>query len=143
MSHCRATVCKFNLHWKLIGVGLLSLLLYGCGSGQSGPERFVLSGKVTQDGQPVAAGEVVLMPDTAKGNKGPGAVGTITDGTWKTTADKGPVSGPHIVMLTGYSSAEATEPGGAPPLLFAEYKTNIDVTADASNIDFDVPRKKQ
>ena len=143
MSICRTEVCKFNLHWKTIGVCLLVGLLHGCGSEDSGPERFVLSGKVTQDGQPVAAGEVVLMPDTAKGNKGPGAVGTITDGTWKTNADKGPVSGPHIVMLTGYSSAEATEPGGAPPMLFSEYKTNFDVTADASNVDFDVPKKKK
>lgn len=103
----------------------------------------MLSGEVQHKGQPVPAGQVILMPDTEKGNSGPGAVGTIENGRWKTEPGKGPVSGPHIAMLNGYAAAEATIPGGDPPILFTEYKTEIDVSADADNVDFDVPAKKK
>ncbi|WP_339676973.1 hypothetical protein [uncultured Gimesia sp.] len=121
-----------------MNVGVCCLFLLGCGTDSTGPERFVLSGQVLHNGQPVPAGQVILMPDTAKGNQGPGAVGTIENGRWHTDPNKGPVSGPHIAMLNGYASTEATVPGGDPPMLFTEFKTEVDVTADASDVDFDV-----
>ncbi|WP_417387992.1 hypothetical protein [Gimesia sp.] len=124
-----------------LSLGFSCLLLTACGASSSGPERFVLSGEVLHNGQPVPAGQVILMPDTAKGNQGPGAVGTIENGRWHTDPEKGPVSGPHIAMLNGYASAEATIPGGDPPMLFTEYKTEIDVTKDASDVNFDVTVK--
>jgi len=124
------------LFWCNLGICLL--LSAACGSDSTGPERFELSGKVMLNGEPVPAGQVILMPDTAKGNKGPGAVGTIEDGHWHTNPGKGPVSGPHIAMLNGFAAAEPTIPGGEPPMLFTEYRTEIDVTSNASDVDFDV-----
>ena len=126
-----------------LSLSLCCLLLAGCGSSPDGPERFVLSGQVQLNGQPVPAGQVILMPDTEKGNKGPGAVGTIENGYWKTEPGKGPVSGPHIAMLNGYADTEATIPGGDPPVLFTEYKTEINVTTDADNVDFNVSKKEK
>jgi hypothetical protein len=47
------------------------MILISAGCGSSGPPRYHISGKVTYGGQPVAAGSVMLVPDTSQGNTGP------------------------------------------------------------------------
>lgn len=147
MSHRKISVREYRLRRAVLAVCLLSFWGAGCGS-ESGPQRFELTGKVTYDGQPVASGEVLFAPDTAKGNKGPGAVAVIKDGTYQTTPGKGPIAGPHIVMLTGYASAGTVDPnepeesGGLPPLLFSEYKTTAHISIETTTIDFDVPAQE-
>lgn len=70
----------------------------GCGS-SSEVERYRLTGAVTIDGHPVEAGEMVLEPDTSRGNSGPGVMATIEDGQFDTGAGQGTVGGPHIARI--------------------------------------------
>lgn len=72
------------------------------GCGDTGPQRYTRSGQVTFNGQPVAKGEIVFMPDRDKGGSGPGATVTFEGGKYQTPGDMGTFSGPHIVMVSGF-----------------------------------------
>ena len=134
---CRpCAVGRVCLRWAVLGVGLT--VLVGCSGGQSGPQRYDLSGKVAYGGVSVPAGEIVFMPDAEKGNQGPGTVAVIQDGTYRTAPGKGPVAGPHVAILTGYGKGEPTKPAGSPPLLFTERRVKFHVSADKPTVDFNL-----
>lgn len=123
---------------------LAILLAAGCGSGGAG--RLSVSGKVTYQGRPVPAGSVTFEPDASRGASGPGAVAEIKDGRYRTPSGKGPTAGPHRVRITGYDGKPCTldgTPGGMwlpqGKALFPQYQTTVDLPADASAQDFDVP----
>lgn len=86
---------------------LLSLValagLIGCGGGgETGPARFVVSGKLTNGGQPLA--NVIVSFESADGHS---AIAT-TDSEGKYSLDA--VEGSHVVMLSLDNSAAAGDP---------------------------------
>lgn len=122
---------------------LLLLPAAGCGGGSGYGEP--LQGKVTYDGQPIPTGDVILEPNSAKGNSGPGTIGKITDGRYETPAGKGIVGGEYSVTIRGYDGKEdpnteaaANSPGNA---LFPAYHTEVTIPADGSEVDFEIPKK--
>ena len=121
---------------------MLGLVLAGCsGGGEAGAERIELSGAVTFEGKPVPYGQITFTPDATKGGTGPGGTATIENGRYQTVPDKGPTAGPHVAVITGYSSQEPEQPGGAPPLLFADRRVEVAVSADQKTLDLEVPRQ--
>ena len=60
---------------------LFSATLFSdCGSSESGPTRYEISGKVTYARQPVPHGEIAFEPDSVKGNSGPATIAVIENG---------------------------------------------------------------
>ncbi|MCA9090307.1 MAG: hypothetical protein KDA90_16930 [Planctomycetaceae bacterium] len=80
---------------------LLPVLSQGCGRGESGPQRYSLSGTVTYQGQPVPAGTILFQPDASAGNIGPGSLATIEDGKYQLSRSQGVVGGAYILELSG------------------------------------------
>lgn len=114
-------------------VGMLS----GCG-GASGPTRYELSGHVLHQGNPVPIGEIILRPDAAAGNDGPGSVTEIRDGAYRTEPGRGVVGGPYLVEIMGFDGVpvgESTE--GA--VLFEPVTRKVELPRQASTHDFEVP----
>ena len=109
----------------------------GCG-GDGGPKRFHLSGTVTFNGKPIPAGSIVFQPDTAKGNSGPQGVAEIRDGKYDTSDGKGMIGGPHIVRITGFDRAAASE-DDVVNALFGEYTVEADLPKKSDTVDFEVP----
>lgn len=91
---------------------LVALSFVGCGSTE--PRRYRLSGTITYAGQPVEMGEILLEPDTSRGNSGPGGMALIEGGRFDTRAGQGTVGGPHIArILAGRGgNVTANEPYG-------------------------------
>ena len=137
--NCRAKpVPALGLAWVLATCLLCSWV--GCGGGGDGPDRYDLSGNVTFKGSPVPAGRVVFEPDSSAGNSGPQGFSQIENGRYDTSIGKGTVGGPHIMRITGLSSAAAPENEDTPvEPLFAEYQTKADLPKEKSTMDFDVP----
>lgn len=80
----------------IVFVSLLVGLAGGCGN-KSGPERAVVSGKVTLDGVPVESGAISFAPTGE--TQGLTAGGTITGGEYKLDAERGPIIGTHKVRI--------------------------------------------
>ncbi len=115
------------------------LLLAGCGSG--GPAQHNVSGQVTFRGEPVPAGVVRFLPDTAKGNQGPAGYATIEGGRYNTArSGRGTVGGPHHVVISGFDGRpdpSGEQEHGAP--LFPDYQTTADLPTGNTALDIDVP----
>lgn len=116
-------------------------LLPGC-SGNSGPQRYDVSGSVTFDGKPVPKGFVTFYPDTEAGNRGPGGGAEIRDGVYQTADGKGVVGGPHRIRIIGFDGMARTESGeeladGAS--LFTPYETTIDFPTEDTVQNFEIP----
>jgi hypothetical protein len=94
-------------------LGLIAAVcaLYGCGPG-NGLTMGRVSGLVTYNGQPVEFGEVLFLPDSAKGNNGVPSMGSIgKDGTYTMStqeASDGVIAGYHKV---GIRALDATKVG--------------------------------
>jgi hypothetical protein len=87
---------------QTLSVGVLACLL-GAGCGGKTADRAGVSGKVTFDGQPVAAGQVVFEPQGA-GRMG---IAQIVDGAYTMPPEQGPTAGEYVVRIT------ANRPTGA------------------------------
>jgi hypothetical protein len=126
------------------------VLCLGCG--QAGPERATVSGTVTLDGVPVAAGSINFIP--TEGTTGPSAGGTIKDGQYHVAKVKGVIVGRNRVELrankkTGKKVKDPMNPKALmdeiveafPP----EYNTKSTVVKDiqsgSNEINFDVSSK--
>ncbi|HEY4259942.1 MAG TPA: hypothetical protein VGM98_07275 [Schlesneria sp.] len=81
----------------------------GCG-GTGGPERAIVSGEVTFDGQPIETGVIAFIPDGA--TKGPTAGAAIQNGRYATPASSGPVLGPHRVEIVAHRTGRVIEGAG-------------------------------
>ena len=77
--------------------GLLLLAVIGCGPQNTG--RYEVSGMVYRNGQLVAAGDLIIEPDAAKGNKGPQARAFIKQGKFATQPGQGAVAGSVVVRV--------------------------------------------
>ena len=122
-AHCGEPPRDRKFRWHLISSSCNPRLLaatflwFGlslCGCSKSDP-YFHVAGKVTFNGQPVPAGEVQMMPDSTKGNRGPSVMASIKDGQYATRAGRGIVGGHYILMITGFQAApystDPTAPG--------------------------------
>jgi hypothetical protein len=93
---------------RLFFIGLLGLLLAGCGSGL---KTVPVSGTITKDGQPLADVSVTFTP-LATGGEAPASNGR-TDSSGKytlkvtVTGDSGAVPGNHIVSIAAIGSEGA------------------------------------
>ncbi len=118
--------------------GLVLLAVLGCG----GDGRVEVSGKVTWNGKPIPAGEIVIEPDSAKGNTGPQAYATIQDGTFRTDPARGSISGPVILTVRGYDGI----PNGESPRgkrLFRPYEMRLELPqARNASVDVDVTESR-
>jgi len=129
-------VCLSSYLAALLLTGLAALLLTGCGD----DGRYGLEGAITFEGQPVLAGEILLAPDTAQGNSGPGAMAKIKDGRYETSPGKGHTGGPHVLTITGYDgqgNPQSMLPDGE--ILFRERKMDLDLPKESSAIDLEIP----
>lgn len=126
---------------------LLSMVtaVLGCAEENTGPDRYDVTGIVTFDGAPVAAGHVIFMADASKGNNGPSGTGIIKNGQYSTNG-KGVVGGPYTVQVRGYDGEvdlEKERPLGK--VLFPKYEFKVDfpsVDAQAGqpkDMNIDVP----
>lgn len=134
----------FDVCWQLSFIVCL-LMIAGCGTdAPPGPDRFPVSGSVTFEGQPVPAGEIFFEPDAEKGNSGPVASTTFREGEYSLDADSGHVGGAMIVRVIGYDGKPPDGPEAEMNphgmQLFPPYRTQIELPADASTRDIDVPR---
>lgn len=133
------------LHCCLSLAASLALVCFGCGGGETGPQRYRVSGTVTYGGMPVPAGTIVFEPDASAGAKGPQGTARIEDGKFDTdTADgRGVVGGTHIVRISGSKSpseAKVDSSGeSVAPVLFTNYTTKVDFPKEASTHVLDVP----
>ena len=115
------------------------LVLSGCG----GSQKTAVTGSVTYDGEPVAFGELIFVPES-----GPQGSATIRDGKYNTAEEDGQgiVPGPHRVLVTVYpyepidttddETAETMEGAAAEPL-FVNYEMSLQVSG--STLDISVP----
>lgn len=121
-----------------IFLGLLVIALAGCSS--KGPVVYHVSGNVTHQGKNIPAGTIYFDPDFSKGNDGTQGFARIKDGRFDTRdGGRGVMPGPHVVRIAGFDGQPKDElPLGTP--LFSEYKTPVDLPAENSTQNIDVPK---
>ena len=122
---------------------MLLACLAAAGCGGDGIRRHRVTGKVTFDGEPVPAGTIYFNPDVAAGKDGPPGFAAIVNGAFDTRAQRGrgPVAGPHTILVDGHVPPEdpAAEAGGK--VLFQRFELKKDLPASDSTLDVDVPAK--
>ena len=125
---------KKGLPFFVATLALLGITCAGCGN-DSG--RAEVSGFVTFNGEPVPVGTIEYRPNTEKGGGGPQTLLVIKDGHYDSNG-KGPVFGPHIVKVSGYTGIEIPfVPEGE--RLFPVYKEEVEITEDSYEINYDFP----
>ncbi|MES2788639.1 MAG: hypothetical protein V4719_03385 [Planctomycetota bacterium] len=77
------------------------VVIAGCGSDQSGPQRVAMEGIVTRDGTPLLSGSISLSPQ--KGHSGPAVNAGIQDGIYRVSSANGPVAGQYEVLISDNS----------------------------------------
>lgn len=119
------------------------ILIAGCG----GPDplgRHAVSGTITFRGQPVPKGFVKFIPDTSKGNKGPGGGAPIENGKLHAPANKGVVGGPYLIEIDGSDGIPAKgDEGEMMPngkALFPTVQLEHDFPIEDSVWDYDVSK---
>ncbi|WP_339731775.1 hypothetical protein [uncultured Gimesia sp.] len=76
----------------------LSLSLAGCGAAATGPDRAIVTGKVTFEGKPVSQGQIWFLP--AAGREAPQAGAAIIDGQYRVENKGGVPIGACQVKIT-------------------------------------------
>jgi hypothetical protein len=112
---------------------LLTVLLAGCGSSESGPKRFHVTGQVNFDGKPVPMGTIYFETTT-----GPAGSAQITNGQFDTHTGKGVIGGKHQVLIQGYDG-KAANPGEMGQPIFNPYRIEADLPQGDSTQTFEVP----
>ncbi len=109
------------------------------GCGQEGPQRDRLSGTVTLQGKPVPEGNIAFEP--VEGEVG-GGYAFISEGKYDTSGGgRGHLGGEHRVRIVGYTGelADPSNPDSGSPPLFDAYETTMELPADSTTMDFEVP----
>jgi hypothetical protein len=104
---------------------LMSLVL-AAGCGESGPQKYALSGKVTYGGQPISYGDIRFEPKEGVKNNETIAFTRIRNGDYATEV----VGGPHWVNirdLTGDVDMGDPENPGGKPKFQVEYRGEVDL----------------
>ena len=105
----------------------------GCGRVDG---RTQVSGSVTWKNAPVQNGLITIEPDSSQGNRGPQSVSAIENGTFRTRATHGSVSGPVIIEVVGYGPLGK---GEFPPPLFPTYTFKTEISKGKAVLDIVVP----
>ena len=105
----------------------------GCGRTDG---RTQVSGSVTWKNAPVQNGLITIEPDSSQGNRGPQSVSAIENGTFRTRATHGSVSGPVVIEVVGYGPLGK---GEFPPPLFPTYTFKTEISKGKAVLDIVVP----
>lgn len=141
---------KSSQHIKLLPIALAFALIAGCS--QSAPDRVVVGGSVTYNGEPVPNGQITFIPSEA--NPGPVSGGPIKDGRYVAQARGGVPLGKHRVEIVGFRPMKST---GAPvgeglpaeqylPSQFnqrSELTALVEPTPNPKSLDFDLKSRGQ
>ncbi len=110
----------------------LSLLCLGCGGGPAGPKTYPVAGTVTYEGQPVAAGSILFVPNSELGTTGPATSVEIKDGKFATPSGQGVVAGTHTAeiemlgdIIPGSQSAPEEEGPSRKSLGTLQYRVEV------------------
>lgn len=87
-----------------------------CGCGESGPQKYLVTGKVTHQGQPVSTGTVMFVSE-----QGVPASGPITDGSYRLKAVAGDNRVGITAMLPPPPNADPATYVAPPPLVPTKY----------------------
>ncbi|QDV57966.1 hypothetical protein Mal33_39820 [Rosistilla oblonga] len=134
--------------FRVVGLIALGLLVTGGCSSESGPERRVVTGRVTFQGEVVPSGEIRIAPE----GDGPVSAAQISNGVFEIAQRGGVVIGPAKVMIVAVPSAagvsqDELDRGGAQPKTMAipaKYNEDSVLSAEieagegAQTIDFDL-----
>jgi hypothetical protein len=131
---------------------LLCVLFTGCGGrSYTGERRFLLSGRVTVDGEPMQHGLISFLPKEEKAGRVTG--GPITKGTYTIPEDSGATAGTYSVQInwnkpTGkkVKSWEGEEimdeyKEGLPAKYHTNSELTVEVSAKQTVFDFDLKTK--
>jgi hypothetical protein len=115
-------------------------ILAGCGPSEE--KLFDISGSLTFEGKPIAAGVIHFEPDATKGNKGQAGYAEIRGGKYDTAQKgKGVRGGPYSIRINGFDGKVGPEaPLGA--AMFPEYTESRELKAEKQTLDIDVKKKK-
>ena len=105
----------------------------GCGRADG---RTQVSGSVTWKNAPVQNGLITIEPDSSQGNRGPQSVSAIENGTFRTRATHGSVSGPVVIEVVGYGPLGK---GEFPPPLFPRFTFKTEISKGKAVLDIVVP----
>jgi hypothetical protein len=131
--------------FAVLPIVALATIYTGCGSSKTPTAE--VSGKVTYQGKPLAAGAVLFQPAS-----GPAAKGEISpDGSFRLStfgSHDGAILGTHKVGISCYAPAAAKspsqEPGLGKPLIpekYLNFQTSgltAEVTSDANHFEFEL-----
>jgi len=84
----------------LTGWAIVAAIFGGCGGGDRGPERVVVSGTVTYNGKPVSEGMIRFVPDEK--SPVPSAGAPITDGKYKVDGHGGVPIGTFQIQIEAF-----------------------------------------
>ncbi|QDT98196.1 hypothetical protein [Gimesia aquarii] len=135
---------------SVIVIFVLSLTLSGCGSTETGPDRTIVTGKVTFKGEPVLQGQIWFLPQA--GREAPQAGAPIVEGQYRVENKGGVPIGSCQVKITAEqpkADIKIVEDGGPEEIpttqyLPARYNEQTELTAeikssaDPIEIDFEL-----
>lgn len=127
----------------LLAVGWLILVASTLGCGPAGdPNRIIVLGTVSYDGQPVPSGRIIVEPNFAAGGTGPADYAWIESGRFETP--KGVHKGPVIVTVEGYEAKPIEKIVNddlveIKTYLFQGFTVNDEIQPDQKQIDIVVP----
>ncbi|MBA2115871.1 hypothetical protein [Bremerella alba] len=117
----------------------------GCGSSQSGPPRFQVSGKANFDGNPIPGGEILFVPDASEGNRGTATLLEIKDGQYTTEDGNGLIGGAYKIEISGFSQDAGTDVDGEVIVkpLFRTYSMQNLFPIEDTQFDIEVPKNRR
>ncbi len=92
-------IVRFNPapHTIPILLGLATLMISALGCGPSGPERAPIKGRITLGSAPLAAGQILFVPQAP--TAGPTTSAAIKNGEYSLTKEQGPIVGTHRIEV--------------------------------------------
>jgi hypothetical protein len=118
---CNSSSASHSSRWKLFAAAVVAMILQGCGDGR--PERVPVSGRVLIDGQPLAHGSVMFVPD-----HGRSAGGSLDkDGRFTLTCyepNDGVIPGKYRVKVSGVEFLSETSQKWHAPKKYADERTS-------------------
>ncbi|MEW4562418.1 hypothetical protein AB1K70_07825 [Bremerella sp. JC770] len=138
---------NLSLTSSLLSVAILTGLAMnvGCGTGQSGPPRFQVSGSATYDGKPIPQGEILFVPNAAEGNRGTATLVEIQDGQYATADGNGLIGGAYKIEISGFERQAGVDVDGETIIkpLFRTHSMKNLFPIEETKFDIDVPRKRR
>ena len=150
-----ARMSHFVLHGPAVRLALPLLmgLLLGCAD-ENAAGRFVLSGTVTYDGEPISKGTIEFFP--AAGNSGKPAGAEIIDGRYEVERTIGPELGKYQVVIRANRPSGRKVPADEgsselvdlpvqyiPPMYNTRSTLETEVTGDQADLSFNLEKPKR